>query len=79
MSKENQKLLTLADACSDVLYGGEAGWENVEFKQFVSDCRKAIVFGVKCKNAGLEPPEKEPIQPSSGKEDSPTTSTKGSE
>ena len=70
MSKENQKLLTLADACSDVLYGGEAGWENVEFKQFVSDCRQAIVFGVKCKNAGLEPPEREPIQPSDGKEDS---------
>ena len=53
---DSQKLVTLADSCSDVLYGGESGWERVDFKQFVADCRKAIAFGVRCKVAGLMPP-----------------------
>ena len=55
--EDTHKLLTLADACSDAIYGGECGWERVKFTDFVSDCRKAIAFGVKCKNAGLEPPQ----------------------
>lgn len=55
--EDSNKLLTLSDACSDALYGGERGWLNVDFTKFVSDCRKAIAFGVKCKNAGFEPPQ----------------------
>lgn len=50
------KLLTLADACSDALLGGECGWMEMDFNRFVSECRRAIAYGVRCKNAGLVPP-----------------------
>lgn len=36
-STDAEKLITLADRCSDLVYGGECGWEQVEFKDFV-DC-----------------------------------------
>jgi hypothetical protein len=39
---DSQKLLKLADACSDALIGGERGWEIMEFDDFVSECRKAL-------------------------------------
>jgi len=56
--KDTEKLMLLADSCSDVLYGGESGWDRVPFKQFVNDCRMAIAFGVKCKASGLVLPDK---------------------
>lgn len=33
-------LLTLAEACSDHVLGGEHGWESMDFKEFVALCRK---------------------------------------
>lgn len=45
------KLTQLADACSDLIYGGESGWENVIFNTFVGDCRKYIGYGVRAKAA----------------------------
>lgn len=39
---DTRKLLTLADACSDALLGGERGWERMDFNEFVSMCRKAL-------------------------------------
>ena len=41
------KLLTLADACSDVLLGGECGWQEMEFNKFVGEVRKLLVDGVR--------------------------------
>lgn len=55
--KDTEKLLILADSCSDVLLGGECGWERMDFKEFATECRKAIAYGVRCKNAGLIPPQ----------------------
>ncbi len=63
---DSQKLVTLADSCSDVLYGGESGWERIDFKQFVADCRKAIAFGVRCKVAGLSLFEKTEVKKPAG-------------
>jgi hypothetical protein len=39
---EPEKLLILADACSDLILGGERGWENMEFDDFVSLVRKNL-------------------------------------
>ena len=39
---DSEKLLKLADACSDVLLGGEMGWESMEFDSFVSKCRISL-------------------------------------
>jgi hypothetical protein len=39
---DTEKLLILADACSDALLGGERGWERMDFREFVAECRKAI-------------------------------------
>jgi len=30
-----ERLIILADRCSDLIFGGERGWEEVEFKDFV--------------------------------------------
>lgn len=46
---DTEKLIVLADSCSDLLYGGERGWEDVEFDKFVADCRKAIAAKTKLK------------------------------
>lgn len=37
-----RKLATLADMCSDEVYGGECGWESVDFKEFVAKVRAAL-------------------------------------
>ncbi len=37
-----QKLVILADACSEVVYGGECGWERVDFDKFVTDVKKRL-------------------------------------
>lgn len=52
------KLLILADACSDVIYGGDRGWERCNFKEFVRDVRRMLVFGLRCKNDGYVPKER---------------------
>jgi hypothetical protein len=44
-----EKLIILADACSDALLGGERGWERMDFRDFVSECRKAISYKNKLK------------------------------
>jgi len=42
MNDPECKLLRLADACSDALFGGECGWESMDFDHFVTECAKAI-------------------------------------
>jgi hypothetical protein len=49
LEEANTKLVTLADNCSDVLLGGECGWESMEFKEFVDACRIAIAKGIKAR------------------------------
>lgn len=39
---DTEKLLILADAMSDAVLGGERGWERMDFKEFVSLCRKSV-------------------------------------
>ena len=39
---DTEKLLKLADACSDALFGGERGWESMPFESFVMECRVAL-------------------------------------
>ena len=46
-----EKLLILADACSEALYGGERGWERGDFKEFVSEVRRALVERNRLKSA----------------------------
>lgn len=46
---DTEKLLILADACSDALLGGERGWEQMDMKEFANLCRKAIAAKVKLK------------------------------
>jgi len=55
---KSQRLTVLAEACSGALYGGDSGWKHVRFEEFVTDCRKAIAFSARCKNAGFIPPTK---------------------
>lgn len=43
-STDTEHLLTLADRCSDLVYGGECGWENVEFKDFVDLVAKRLRY-----------------------------------
>jgi len=44
---DSEKLLILADACSDALLGGERGWERMDIKDFAAECRKAISSQIK--------------------------------
>lgn len=39
---DTEKLLVLADRCSDLILGGERGWERMEFKAFVQLVADAI-------------------------------------
>jgi hypothetical protein len=40
---DSEKLLRLAEACSDLILGGEMGWENMDFEEFVSLVRKSLI------------------------------------
>lgn len=51
---DSDKLYWLADACSDLVYGGELGWERVEFKKFVNDVRQCLGKGNKCRHMKRE-------------------------
>ena len=42
---DSVKLDILASACSDLIRGGESGWENMKFDDFVSLVRKNIGGG----------------------------------
>jgi hypothetical protein len=42
MTNAQKKLNQLAEACSDLVYGGELGWRRVDFDQFVADVRKQL-------------------------------------
>jgi len=39
---DTERLLKLADSCSDLIYGGERGWENLDFNDFVQHVRDRI-------------------------------------
>lgn len=43
LEKDSDNLIVLADAMSDLVLGGECGWEQMDFKDFVALCRKNIV------------------------------------
>ena len=49
MLTDTQKLLTICDRLSDVLYGGERGWERGKFEDFVTHCAQAIQDGIRSK------------------------------
>jgi hypothetical protein len=53
-NETHSKFIRLCEACSDVLYGGEGGWQNVKFEKFIDDCRKSIAYANRAKNAAKE-------------------------
>jgi len=40
--KDREKLVRLADACSEILYGGNSKWEKKDFLEFVEDVTKHL-------------------------------------
>lgn len=42
-----EELISLCDACSDLILGGESGWQNMEFDEF----KKLVIKSVSSKRA----------------------------
>lgn len=43
MMSDKDKLRKLAEACSDAVLGGERGWEEMDFEDFVTEVRIRLV------------------------------------